>query len=1019
MESLKFWIPNCGWGYRQEEGIDFEESFALVAGIKAIRIFIANAPEGFVDPDHPTHVYRLKKALYGLKQAPRAWYDTLSRFLLDNNFSKGTVDPTLFTRKTGKHILLVQIYVDDIIFTSTDPTDYDMFSNEMSLKFQMSMMGQMSFFLGLQVSQSPGGIFVNQSKFALEILKKFRMDSCDSVDTPMMDNLKLDKDLSGISVDQTRYRSIVGSIMYLTASRPDLVFAVCMCARSKHIDIRHHFIREQVERGVVELYFVTMDYQLADIFTKSFPRQRFEFILPRLGKKRTLKNEEASKAVEVPIMEPQATAKDAELQNVLEESMNTAFSAAPRGPLPPVVIREPESRKYQLLPEVPGKGKAKVSEEQPYLDFFALGGLSDVSVACLRFFSYGLAGVEVGAGCADVTEIETEGLGGALGAVNLGFLAGLVGIDAGEICSTRALGLSNPENYWMYIDGMVEEVVKALWKLSDSEEESEKVVLGVTKEGNDEDQARPEPGQARPDPGNAGDEEQSIPSPVVHAGSDHEGFTATAYPKVQESLKLAVEDHVLLEEPASSSGTLSSLQHLKAMMVKRIGELEHIMANLIQVNKEMEERLDKHGTRLFMLEQLVIPQHVSIARMWETESYKTHKDHKQLFEDLEKSMNRDHSEELAQDLAEARKKKKKSRESPKTPPGSPYHQPPPPPPPAGPSGPSGAPRASGSSQVLPPPQPPPPPPPPPPPSTSKESPSKGSTAPSPSKIAASAEYQSWTTTDVNLRQDWWKPLEEERPATPEPAWSIPSSDAPVPLNNRASALASNYSPPPEHSLLTQTGDMATFIDWFYKRRGITEIKPQDLEGLAFEIIKVFHPDVIHLQYQMEECHKLLTNSVDDPILRNNVSKPLPLGGPPGHLNHLPPKDKKILTTAVNQWTRQLVIRQRVEDFQLRIKSYQTQLNLTKPQWDATGFEYKHDYTVIDSPRAAIFRDKYGDQQDESKFKYEVLDQERRRSVQGIHVRYSEAFEDEEDLPQPGELYWRTRQRGRLQTFEAY
>ncbi|GJV91123.1 retrovirus-related pol polyprotein from transposon TNT 1-94 [Tanacetum coccineum] len=99
-------------------------------------------PEGFIDPDHPTHVYRLKKALYGLKQAPRAWYDTLSRFLLDNKFSKGAVDPTLFTRKTGKHILLVQIYVDDIIFASTDPKACDIFSNEMSSKFQMSMMGQ-------------------------------------------------------------------------------------------------------------------------------------------------------------------------------------------------------------------------------------------------------------------------------------------------------------------------------------------------------------------------------------------------------------------------------------------------------------------------------------------------------------------------------------------------------------------------------------------------------------------------------------------------------------------------------------------------------------------------------------------------------------------------------------------------------------------------------------------------------------------------------------------------------------
>nr|GFA67701.1 uncharacterized mitochondrial protein AtMg00810-like [Tanacetum cinerariifolium] len=190
--------------------------------------------------DHPTHVYRLKKALYGLKQAPRAWYDTFSRFLLDNNFSKGAVDPTLFTRKTGKHILLVQIYVDDIIFASTDPTDCNMFSNEMSLKFQMSMMGQMLFFLGLQVSQSPGGIFINQSKFALEILKKFRMDSCDPVDTPMVDRLKLDEDPLGILVDQTRFRSMVGSLMYLTASRPDLVFDICMCARYQASPIKKH-----------------------------------------------------------------------------------------------------------------------------------------------------------------------------------------------------------------------------------------------------------------------------------------------------------------------------------------------------------------------------------------------------------------------------------------------------------------------------------------------------------------------------------------------------------------------------------------------------------------------------------------------------------------------------------------------------------------------------------------------------------------------------------------------------------
>ncbi|GJV27478.1 putative ribonuclease H-like domain-containing protein [Tanacetum coccineum] len=257
-------------GYRQEEGIDFEESFAPVARIEAIRIFIANAatknmiiyqmdvktaflngdlqeevfvsqPEGFEDQDNPTHVYRLKKALYGLKQAPRAWYDTLSKFLLANNFFKGAVDPTLFTRKSGKHILLVQIYVDDIIFASTDHNACHIFSKEMSSKFQMSMMGQMSFFLGLQVSQSPRGIFINQAKYALETLKKYGMDLSDPVDTPMVDRLKLDEDLMGIPVDQTRFRGMVGSLMYLTASRPDLVFAVCMCARYQAKPTKKHF----------------------------------------------------------------------------------------------------------------------------------------------------------------------------------------------------------------------------------------------------------------------------------------------------------------------------------------------------------------------------------------------------------------------------------------------------------------------------------------------------------------------------------------------------------------------------------------------------------------------------------------------------------------------------------------------------------------------------------------------------------------------------------------------------------
>ncbi|GJU83800.1 retrovirus-related pol polyprotein from transposon TNT 1-94 [Tanacetum coccineum] len=434
-------------GYAQEEGIDFEESFAPVARLEAVRIFVAHAahksfpiyqmdvktaflngplkeevyvaqPEGFVDPDHPEKVYLLRKALYGLKQAPRAWYDELSNFLMSKGFTKGTIDPTLFKIKYGEDILLVQIYVDDIIFGSTNPKYSKRFEKLMHSRFEMSLMGEMKFFLGLQIHQSPKGIFINQAKYALEILKKHNMDNCHSIGTPLATKPKLDVDLSGEPVDQSDYRSKIGSLMYLTSSRPDLVQAVCYCARyqarptqkhlkevkrifkylkgtinmglwypkdsgfeltafsdadhagcldtrkstsggiqflgdklvswmskkqnctamssaeaeyvalsascaqvmwmrtqlqdygfnynkiplycdsqsaiaiscnpvqhsrTKHIHTRYHFIKEQVENGIIELYFVRTEYQLADMFTKALPEDRFKYLVRRIG----------------------------------------------------------------------------------------------------------------------------------------------------------------------------------------------------------------------------------------------------------------------------------------------------------------------------------------------------------------------------------------------------------------------------------------------------------------------------------------------------------------------------------------------------------------------------------------------------------------------------------------------------------------------------------------------------------------------------------------------------------------
>ncbi|KAJ9542154.1 hypothetical protein OSB04_028660 [Centaurea solstitialis] len=429
-------------GYSQQEGIDYDETFAPVARIEAIRIFLAYAahknikvfqmdvksaflngvlheevyieqPEGFVDPDFPDHVCILDKALYGLKQAPRAWYETLTNHLLSKGFKQGTIDTTLFLKKEGDDLLLVQIYVDDIIFGSTNPKLCTKFSKIMETEFEMSMMGELNFFLGIQVKQNPDGIIINQSKYIKDMLKKFKMSDCSPIKTPMPTGNLLGPDLAGKSVDQKIYRSMIGSLLYLTATRPDIMFATCFCARfqanpkeshlaavkrilqylkgtpelglwypkdssfelisftntdyggckldrkstsgscqflvdklvswtskkqncvststaeaeyvattsccsqvlwmktqlidygyklkrvpiycdsesaiaiksnpvqhskTKHIDIRYDFIKDNVEKGNIEMFFVQTDFQLADLFTKPLDEKRFNFL---------------------------------------------------------------------------------------------------------------------------------------------------------------------------------------------------------------------------------------------------------------------------------------------------------------------------------------------------------------------------------------------------------------------------------------------------------------------------------------------------------------------------------------------------------------------------------------------------------------------------------------------------------------------------------------------------------------------------------------------------------------------
>ncbi|KAI3494633.1 hypothetical protein L1887_40550 [Cichorium endivia] len=247
-------------GFRQIEGLDYTEVYAPVARLEAIRIFLAYAsymkftvyqmdvktaflygevkeeiyvdqPPGFVNSKFPNHVYKLDKALYGLHQAPRAWYATLTEHLLQHGYTRGTIDQTLFIKRQGDDQIVVQIYVDDIIFGSTSDVLCKEFELVMKKRFEMSSLGEMTTFLGLQVKQDSTGILIHQAKYVEDIIARFGFKDAKEANTPMAERPLLSADSDDKSVDQTYYRSMIGSLMYLTASRPDIFFAVCQCAR--------------------------------------------------------------------------------------------------------------------------------------------------------------------------------------------------------------------------------------------------------------------------------------------------------------------------------------------------------------------------------------------------------------------------------------------------------------------------------------------------------------------------------------------------------------------------------------------------------------------------------------------------------------------------------------------------------------------------------------------------------------------------------------------------------------------
>ncbi|XP_020978111.1 uncharacterized protein LOC110271503 [Arachis ipaensis] len=216
--------PNCSKLQKEDKNKKFKKK-------EKAYISWENEDESDSDDDEVANLCLMASEVYGLKQAPRAWYERLSKFLIEKGFRRGKVDTTLFIMIENKNILLVQVYVDDIIFGSTNESFCKFFSNLMQSEFEMSMMGELNFFLGLQIKQGKEGTFVGQTKYCKELLKRFGMDNAKAMDTPMSTTCYLDKDDQGKNIDVKKYRGMIGSLLYLTASRPDIMFSVCMCAR--------------------------------------------------------------------------------------------------------------------------------------------------------------------------------------------------------------------------------------------------------------------------------------------------------------------------------------------------------------------------------------------------------------------------------------------------------------------------------------------------------------------------------------------------------------------------------------------------------------------------------------------------------------------------------------------------------------------------------------------------------------------------------------------------------------------
>nr|GEY68155.1 retrovirus-related Pol polyprotein from transposon TNT 1-94 [Tanacetum cinerariifolium] len=796
-------------GTRQDEGIDFEESFAPVARIEAIRIFVTNAasknmtiyqmdlkttffngelkeevyvcqPNGFVDPDHLTHVYRLKKALGTINWG--LWYpkdtaivqtayahadhagcqdtrrsvrakssstyrcnceETMANVNLNVN-APAEQDPAMAPpTRTDDQILPRSRWVDTARYIrQLDEQWIDLTKDTLSDALQITPINNNNPFSS-PPTPDPLINFVNNLGYP-----------------------KVVRTLSAV-VHQADHSSLTKQAQI----PPEAIFST-LFANEEYILGYLKFSAKGTKREVfgmpISNKLITADIR-AEQYYKEYlkkPAKATKKSKPSAPKAAPVTKPAAAKPSEsTSSQQPKPKPAPAKTQEKKCNSLRLVDKFVDEG-IPMKETREPDSRKCRSLPEIQGKGKEKVSDEQVALDLLTLptpkkaGSNPGVQIE-------GQARSNPG----DDVEPQPQSSHFGYARPNLKH-RDLEATDVSTQQNPKQIDEGFTATAYPNVQEILEEPASSIGTLSSLQHLAKDFSFG--------DQLFNEkPSEAENEKTDVETEAESMVSVTIHQD------TSTIPPMTSPVIDLisrpdSPNDHRPL--PATTTVTATTITTITTLplppqpqqgktdsiLIKCIGELKQIMANLIQDNKHLEERLDSHGSP------------------------------------LEKSMNHDHTDELLTDLGEARRKKKKRHDSLKTPPGSPPHQPPPLPPPA-------------------------------------------------------AEYTAWTTTDTRLKPfvslilealhmdddtaPDKQPLEEDKPATPEPSWSIPSSDLPVPTNNWASALASTYTPPPENSLLAQTSDM----------------------------------------YQIEECRKLLTDKVDESIIRYNVSKPLPLGSPPGHV----------------------------------------------------------------------------------------------------------------------------------------